>query len=277
MILLSFDQVVAIAHRGGSALRPENTLLAFDHAVSLGVDGLECDVQLSRDGEVVVIHDPTVQRTTDGTGAVRDFTADELARLDACARFGEDRQWPYRGHGIGIPTFRSFLKRYRDLPLVVEVKSDQPAVADRVLELIREAGAEDRVILASFCHAVVAHVRRVAPHIPTSGSRPEVQSALLRSSLWLKPRLTGYQLLQVPFRFRGRRVLTRACVRAARRAGIPVHSWIVDLPEVLQTIIDWGVTGLISDRPDLAVEAARAANGTTKGTGVDLWKTPGQR
>ena len=259
MTLLSFDRVVAIAHRGGSALRPENTLLAFDHAVSLGVDGLECDVQLSRDGEVVVMHDPTVQRTTDGAGAVKDLTADELARLDAGAQFGVDRNWPYRGHGIGIPTLRSIFKRY-DLPIVVEIKSDQPSVADRVLEVIREAHAEDRVIVAGFSHAVVAHVRRVAPHIPTSGSRPEVQSALLRSSVWLKPRLTGYRLLQVPFRFRGRQVLTRAYVRAARRAGIPVHSWIVDQPEDLRAIIEWGVTGLISDRPDLAVEAARLAN-----------------
>ena len=263
MTLLTFDRVVAIAHRGGSALRPENTILAFDHAASLGVDGLECDVQLSRDGEVVVIHDPTVQRTTDGTGAVKDLTADELARLDAGAQFGPDRRWPYRGHGIGIPTFRSVLKRYRDLPLVVEVKSDLPEVADRALALIREADAEDRVIVAGFSHAVVDHVRRVAPHIPTSGSRPEVQSALLRSWLWMKPRLTGYRLLQVPFRFRGRQVLTRSYVRAARRAGIPVHSWIVDRPEDLQAMIDWGVTGLISDRPDLAVEAARSANAAT--------------
>ena len=262
MILLSFDRVVAIAHRGGSALRPENTLPAFDHAVSLGVDGLECDVQLSRDGEVVVMHDPTVQRTCDGSGPVKDFTADELARLDACVHFGPDRGWPYRGQGIGVPTLRSLLNRYRELPWVVEMKSDQIDVADRALAVIREAGAEDRVILAGFSHAVVAHVRRVAPHIPTSGSRPEVQSALMRSWLWMKPRLTGYRLLQVPFRFRGRQVLTRAYVRAARRAGIPVHSWIVDQPEELQAIIDWGVTGLISDRPDLAVEAARLANAT---------------
>ena len=255
MTLLSFDRVVAIAHRGGSALRPENTLLAFDHAVSLGVDGLECDVQLSRDGEVVVMHDPTVQRTTDGTGAVKDLTADELAGLDAAARFEA-----YRGHGVGVPTLRSILHRYPQMPLVVEVKSDQPSVADRVLEVIREGNAEDRVILAGFSHAVVTHVRRVAPHIPTSGSRPEVQAALLRSWLWMKPRLTGYRLLQVPFRFRGRQVLTHAYVRAARRAGIPVHSWIVDLPEDLRAMIAWGVTGLISDRPDLAVEAARLAN-----------------
>jgi glycerophosphoryl diester phosphodiesterase len=255
MTLLSFDRVVAIAHRGGSALRPENTLLAFDHAVSLGVDGLECDVQLSRDGEVVVIHDPTVHRTTDGLGAVKDLTADELARLDAAAQFGA-----YRGQGVAIPTLRSVLKRYAEMPLVVEIKSDQAAVADRVLQVIREADAEDRVIIAGFSHIVLAHVRRVAPHIHTSGSRPEVQAALVRSWLWMKPRLSGYRVLQVPFRFRGRQVLTRAYVRAARRAGIPVHSWIVDLPEDLRAMIDWGVTGLISDRPDLAVEAARLAN-----------------
>src|SRR5689334_12883384 len=130
MILLSFDRVVAIAHRGGSALRPENTLLAFDHAASLGVDGFECDVQLSRDGEAVVIHDPTVDRTTDGTGAVKDLTADELARLDAGARFGADRQWPYRGRDTGVPTLLSILKRYPDVPLVVEIKSDRLEVAD---------------------------------------------------------------------------------------------------------------------------------------------------
>jgi len=260
MTLLSFDRVVAIAHRGGSALRPENTLLAFDHAVSLGVDGLECDVQLSRDGEVVVMHDPTVQRTTDGAGAVKDLSADELARLDAAAQFGADRQWPYRGQGIGVPTLRTLLSRYRELPFVVEIKSDLPAAADRALEVIREADAEDRVIVASFSHAVVSHVRRVAPHIPTSGSRVEVQAALVRSWFWMKPRLTGYQLLQVPFRFRGRQVLTHRYVRSVRRAGIPVHSWIIDRPEDLQAMIDWGVTGLISDRPDLAVKAVRLAN-----------------
>lgn len=260
MTLLSLERVVVIAHRGGSALRPENTLPAFDHAVSLGVDGLECDVQLSRDGEVVVIHDPTLERTTDGRGAVADCTAGELGRIDAGAQFGADRGWPYRGQGIGIPTLRVFLRRYRDLPLVVEVKGDQPEVADRALALIKEAGAEDRVLVASFSDTVLRHVRRVAPHMPTSASRPEVRSALIRSRFWLKPRLTGYSVLQVPLRFRGRQVLTRKYVRAAGRAGVPVHSWIVDHPEDLQTIIDWGVTGLISDRPDLAVEAARTAN-----------------
>jgi glycerophosphoryl diester phosphodiesterase len=260
MTLLSFDRVAAIAHRGGSALRPENTLVAFDHAVSLGADGLEFDARCSKDGEVVVIHDPTVQRTTNGTGAVREHTADELARLDAGAQFGRDRGWPYRGQGIGVPTLRAVLSRYSQIPAIVEIKGDDTVVADRTLEVIREVGAEDRVILAGFSHAVMAHVRRKAPHIPTSGSSREVKSGRLRSMCRVKLRLTGYRMLGVPFRFAGRQILTRAYTQAALRAGIPVYSWIVDRPEDLATIIGWGVTGLISDRPDLAVEAARAAN-----------------
>jgi len=259
MTLLSPDRVSVIAHRGGSALRPENTFLAFDHAVSLGVDALECDVQLARDGEVMIIHDPTLERTTNGVGAVGDHSAAELARVDAGAKFGADRGWPFRGQGVSIPTLRIFLKRYSEIPLVVEIKGDVPEVADRTLALIRKAGAEDRVIIAGFSHTVLTHVRRVAPHLPTSASQPEVRSALIRSYAWLKPRRTGYSVLQVPLRFRGRQVLTRRYVRAARRAGVPVHSWIVDRPEDLDTVIRWGVTGIISDRPDLALEAARRA------------------
>jgi glycerophosphoryl diester phosphodiesterase len=258
MTLLSLDRVMAIAHRGGSALRPENTLVAFDHAVSLGVDGLEFDARCSRDGEVVVIHDPTLQRTTNGVGAVKDFTADELARLDAGAQFGKDRGYPYRGQEIRIPTLRSVLSRYSQIPAIVEIKGNDPVVADRTLEIIRALRADDRVILAGFSHAVISHVRRVAPHIPTSGSRREVKSGRLRSMCRIKLRLTGYQMLGVPFRFGGRQILTRAYAQAALRAGIPVYSWVVDRREDLATIIDWGVTGLISDRPDLAVEAARA-------------------
>ena len=260
MTLVASDRVVSIAHRGGAALRPENTLVAFDHAVSLGVDGLECDVRLSRDGEAVLIHDATVQRTTNAVGAIREYTADELARLDAGAKFGADRGFPYRGQEIGVPTLRTLLNRYRDLPIFVELKGHEPEVADRALQVIREADAEDRVIIAGFSQAVIAHVRRVAPHIPTSGTRPEVQSARLRSWLRMTPKQTGYQVLSVPFLFRGRRVLTRGYVRAARRAGVAVYSWVVDRPEDLRAVIEWGVTGIISDRPDHAVEAARTAN-----------------
>jgi glycerophosphoryl diester phosphodiesterase len=260
MSLLSPTRVVAIAHRGGSVLRPENTIVAFDHAVELGVDGLECDVQLSRDGAVVVMHDPTLERTTDGRGPVAAHTLDELERLDAGATFGPDRGWPYRQRDVGVPTLAALLTRYAHLPVVVEIKTDSVEAAERTLAVIRDSDAEDRVIVAGFHHRVLAHVRRLAPHIPTSASRPEIGETRIWSWLGLNPRLSGYRVLQAPLRFRGRQILREHFVRAAARVQVPVHAWIVDRPEDMAMVLGWGVMGLISDRPDLAVEAARAAN-----------------
>src|SRR5580765_2662312 len=102
-LLTAPGRVLAIAHRGGSKLRPENTLAAFNHAVTLGVDAFECDVHLSSDGEVVLIHDDTLDRTTDGSGRVSDRTASELSRIDAGFRFGEADGFPWRGRGLGVP------------------------------------------------------------------------------------------------------------------------------------------------------------------------------
>src|SRR5262245_29945224 len=92
---------VAIAHRGGSKRRPENTLVAFSHALSVGVDAVECDVRLSRDGQPVVIHDETLDRTTDRTGRVAALTAAELAQVDAAHHFGAAEGFPFRAHGVG--------------------------------------------------------------------------------------------------------------------------------------------------------------------------------
>src|SRR5215472_3119853 len=120
--LLARDRVVAIAHRGGSALRPENTLAAFDHALTLGVDGLECDVHLSSDDEIVVIHDDTLTRTTDLTGRVASHTARELARADAGCHFHEAAGAPFRGRGIGVPRLVDLLERTPTTPVTIELK-----------------------------------------------------------------------------------------------------------------------------------------------------------
>jgi len=253
--LLSFSPPVVIAHRGGSALNPENTAAAFAHAVTLGVDAVECDVRISRDDQVVVIHDDTVDRTTDRTGRVADLTADELAKTDAGYRFGAAAGFPRRGQGIGVPRLVDLLARWPDMPFVVEIKGDRVGDVPRVIEAVRQARADDRVILGGFDFGVVRAVRALAPELVTSASTPEVRAALRRAVFGLAPRPTGYQVFQVPYVFRGRRVLRRSAVRAARRAGVPVHVWIVDDPAEMRLLLKWGVVGLISDRPDLAVAA----------------------
>lgn len=251
--LLSLEEPAVIAHRGGSKLRPENTLAAFRHAVSLGVDAIECDVHLSRDGEVVVIHDDTLDRTTDATGAVARFTAAELASIDAGARFEPERGFPFRDQGVGVPRLAEVLAACPDLPVVVEIKGDRPETARRALETVRAAGAEARVMMGGFSQAVLGEVRRRAPGLITSASRVEVQSALRRSWVWLAPRRSGYALFQIPLRLRGRQILTRRFVRVARRSSIPVQAWIVDDEADMRMLLEWGVTGLISDRPDVAL------------------------
>jgi glycerophosphoryl diester phosphodiesterase len=255
--LLSLDQISVIAHRGGSKLRPENTMQAFDHGVSLGVDALECDVHVSRDGQVVVIHDATLDRTTEATGPVSARTAGELASLDAGYRFGPDLGFPYRGIG-GVPRLSHLLERHPNTAVIIEIKGDDPAIVPTVLGVIEEAGATERVMIGGFSSRVLAAVRRMAPEIPTGASREEVQSALRRSIFLLAPRPSGYRLFQAPFRLRGKQIMTRSFVRAARRGEFPVQAWIVDEVGDMERIIDWGVTGITSDRPDIALSVVRA-------------------
>jgi glycerophosphoryl diester phosphodiesterase len=255
--LLSLTRLTAIAHRGGSALRPENTVAAFDHARDLGVDALECDVHLSRDDEAIVIHDPTLERTTNASGPVSALTARELARVDAGFRFGAGEGYPYRGCGFGVPRLADLLDRYRDVPFIVELKGEAPKVAERAVAVIRDQEAAARVIVGGFSQSVLAAVRRLAPELATSASKPEARAALRRSYLCLAPKRTGYRLFQMPFRLRGQQMFRRSFVRAARRGGFPVQAWIVDEPADMRRLISWGVSGIISDRPDLAVHVVK--------------------
>jgi glycerophosphoryl diester phosphodiesterase len=255
--LLSLDEVSAIAHRGGSKIRPENTFAAFEHAVALGADAIECDVHLSRDGEVVVIHDPTLDRTTDASGAVSAMSASELSRVDAAFRFGTADGYPFRGRGFGVPRLAELLERIRTIPIIVEIKGNQPKAADTVLGVIGDARAIDRVIIGGFSQAVLERVRRVNRDAVTSASKQEARSALHRSYFRLAPKDPEYWLFQVPFRFRGRRRFRRTFIETVGRINLPVQEWVVDDPDDMRRLIDWGANGIISDRPDLARQIIR--------------------
>jgi glycerophosphoryl diester phosphodiesterase len=148
---------LVFAHRGNSAHAPENTLEAFRQAVALGVDGLEFDVRLTADGVPVVFHDPTVERTTDGRGAVAAMTLAELRELDAGYRFGATAH-PYRGKGVGVPTVEEALDVTAPLPLVVEVKALE--AAEPLLDLLRRRGESERVIVGSFVAGALTPFRR---------------------------------------------------------------------------------------------------------------------
>jgi glycerophosphoryl diester phosphodiesterase len=225
---------------------PENTLAAFDRGLAAGADGLELDVRLSADGEVVVMHDATVDRTTDHRGAVRAYPADALARFNVL------------GSGEGVPRLRAVLERYRDAAIIIEMKDGGAELAHRVVDLVRDARAIDRVALGSFHATALKAVRRYEPRIPTGSARNETRLALYASYLGIAPVWAAYKTFQVPERTHGQRVVSKRFVRMAHAAGVAVQVWTVDTAAEISRLLGWGVDAVISDRPDVAVRAVRA-------------------
>lgn len=241
------------AHRGGAALRPENTILAFDYGLSLGADGIELDVQLSRDGVVVVHHDATLERTTDGHGPVGARTAGELARLDAGYHLAG-----FRGRTGGVPTLEEVLRRYADARFLIELKENNPALAHRAIDAIRAADAVERSALGSFGTRVLRAAREYEPRIPTGASREETRLALYRSWVRWPVRHPGYREFQVPELAGSTRVVSPRFVKDAHKAGVAVRVWTVNDESDMRRLLDWGVDALISDHPDVAVQLVRA-------------------
>jgi glycerophosphoryl diester phosphodiesterase len=244
-------------------LRPENTLAAFDHGLALGADGLELDVHLSRDGVVVVHHDPTLERTTNGSGAIRLKTAAELAGIDAGYQFRSgasgslpaeagSHAFPYRGKGIGVPTLREVLARY-PVPLIIELKTPEAALARATVDELRAADAVGRVALGSFYSQGLHAARDYEPRMATGAAREETRWALYKSWLHWPLGRVAFREFQVPECSGRTRIVTPRFVRHAHRAGLPVKVWTVNAHEDIERLLGWGVDAIISDRPDIAV------------------------
>ena len=229
------------AHRGASQRAPENTLPAFEIAVELGADGVELDVQRTADGELVVIHDETVDRTTNGTGAVARLTSDEIRALDASAGL------PGFG-GTRVPTLRQVMELLRGtgLQVNVELKTSierYPGIEREALALVDELGMREQVVWSSFRHASVTEL---------VGDVAAGQLALLMSDVLVRPWSyaaelgvgalhPGLHLLQEP-----------GWVTHAHEAGLQVRTWTVDDPEHLQMAARAGVDAVITNVPDVA-------------------------
>ena len=260
--VFSSTRPLVFAHRGGSALAPENTVAAFDQGLALGADGLELDVHLSRDGVVVVHHDATLDRTTNARGPVASVDAADLARVDAGHHFASSgRGYPFRGQGLGVPTLREVLRRYRDTRFIIEMKSNALDLARATVEVVRGAGAVDRVCLGSFGTRVLRAARALAPEVATSAAREEVRWALYRSWVRWPMSRAAYGSYQVPERAGATRVVSPRFVDAAHRAGLVVQVWTVDDPDDVRRLLGWGVDAIISDRPDVVVPTVREVLG----------------
>jgi glycerophosphoryl diester phosphodiesterase len=246
---------IAFAHRGGAALWPENTLAAFEGAVALGYRYIETDLRMTRDGAIVCFHDETLERTTNGRGRVADLTLDELRRLDAGFRFSPDgRAHPFRGRGLIVPTLQEALALHPELRLNVEIKQRAPAMERALWDEIDRRDAHARLLVAAEHDPLVYRFRAVYPRraMPTS---PGLRGVLrfwagVRSGLSRFDRY-AFQALQVPPSWRGLTVVDRAFVDAAHDHGLHVHVWTIDEPREMHRLLDLGVDGLMTDRPDV--------------------------
>ena len=254
---LKSDWPVTFAHRGASCKAPENTLEAFRAAIEAGAQGLELDVHMTRDGRIVVVHDATVDRTTDGSGAVKEMTLEEIRGLDAGYRFSPDggSSYPYRGRDLRVPTLEEIFHEFPDAAVNVEIKEVGPGIERAVLSVIEEAGAEGRTLVASGKHEVIERFRRVAGReIPTAASRCEIRTFYLLSRLRLEGLLRpAYDALQIPVSYRGIRLVTPRFVEAAHDRGVRVDVWTINEPSEMRFLLDIGVDAVMTDRPETLV------------------------
>jgi glycerophosphoryl diester phosphodiesterase len=237
-----------IGHRGNRAFAPENTLQSFTEAVTLGVDAIECDLHLSADGVPVVMHDETLERTTDGTGAVRERTVWELRKLDAGARFTRDggRTYPWRGRGVHVPTLEETLAALpAGLPLILEMKSVE--VAAPALRVLARAAALERVLIGSFLDEALVPFAQAG--VPVSGAS-EALARLYLPALFRRRRTSlPFQALCLPRTHRGLPLPIRGYVQLMRAAGGPTHVWTINDPAAARRLWAAGVNGIISDDP----------------------------
>jgi glycerophosphoryl diester phosphodiesterase len=261
--LTSFDPGVrlVVGHRGAAARFPENTFASFDHAVTLGVDAIEFDLRLTRDGVAVVIHDSTVDRTTSGSGAVAEMSASDLTRLDSGARFSPDgKTAAFKGIGLTVPTLEAMLERYTGIPLLIELKV--ATVADEALRLFRRHGCEDRVLVDAFDSDALRPFR--GTRVAVGAAKWDVVSLMWRSALRLAPASLPYTGLCIPESYSGISVPVQRLARAAGTCGVPTHVWTVNDPNDARRLWNSGVSGIISDDPGTMLDLRRSLSQAAK-------------
>jgi glycerophosphoryl diester phosphodiesterase len=254
---------VNFAHRGGAKIVPENTLEGFRKGLRAGAGVLELDVHATADGTVVVIHDETVDRTTDGSGAIHEMTLAEVRRLDAGYRFTPDggKTYPCRGEGVSIPTMEEVYREFTDVPINIEIKGKRPGIEEALWRIIEDAGAEERTLVVSENPGTIRRFREASGRrVATASSSVELILFWLLSRLRLgglaKP---SYQALQGPATYRGLRIVTPELVRGAHERGLRVDVWTIDHEPDMRRLLGFGVDGIMTDRPDILARVLRGA------------------
>jgi glycerophosphoryl diester phosphodiesterase len=244
---------LVIAHRGGAALWPENTLVAFHAAAEMGVDILEMDIHSTADGVLVVMHDDQVDRTTNGSGDVSRMTLEEIKALDAGYHWTSDDglSYPFRSQGIEVPTLEEVFMELPGRHLNIEIKQVEPAIIEPFCEMIREYDMQERVLVASFEPATLVDFRQECRGVATSATSDEIRTLYILSRVGLgsvyRPPAGA---IQVPEYSGETYVLNPRLVSAAQAKNMQVHAWTINEVVDMRRMLDAGLDGLITNYPD---------------------------
>lgn len=236
--------IVTIAHRGGMKYAPGNTLAAFKNVVNIGdIDYVELDVHLSADGELIVIHDPTVNRTTDGRGKVAKMTTEELKQLDAGIKFSPEFK------GEKIPTLREVLEEVsEEIGVVIEIKGQNPQIGPKVAELIDELEIPDRVLIHAFSPEVIKKFRELEPAVAASIDLTQASRNIWQDYI---SRALGCKATIITFNNIGPRSVVPELVREAHLYGLSVWFGVADKEEDIRWLVEQDVDGIFTDDPVL--------------------------
>lgn len=243
-------------HRGAAGVAPENTRVSFERALADGANFIEMDLRESKEGEILIFHDVTLERTTNGRGEVQQRELKELKRLDAGYQFTLDGglTYPYRGQQIEIPTLGEFFSTFPEVKVTMEIKQARPAFVGKLVATIKRFGREGLVLLATEKDEIMKEIRKqILEHdlaIATGFSYGEVDAFMH----WIWGGLAGSftpagEALQVPCVYEGLRLITAETVKAAHELGLEVHAWTVNDTEEMGQLIHLGVDGIVTDYP----------------------------
>jgi glycerophosphoryl diester phosphodiesterase len=254
-----------VAHRGDSKHFPENTLPAFLSAVKMGIDIVETDVHITKDGVIVIWHDNTLERNTDGTGTIEDHTYDELQKYDAGYTFSKDngKTFPFRGKGITICKLEEVLIKCPFQRFNIDLKTKQNGIVEEFIRIIRKHEAEHRVCCASFHLTNLKSIRRIAPDILTSITTIEVLSLLLRQKAHILPKKIGKGrkiIFQVPVSQKGLTVITPSFVKMMHDRGAIIMVWTINEEKEMRRLFKLGVDSVMTDDPATVIKVANDMN-----------------
>jgi glycerophosphoryl diester phosphodiesterase len=223
----------------------------------MSVDVIETDIRQTKDGVLVVSHDEYVENKSNGIGRVVDLTLAELQTLDAAYNWSpkEGPIFPFRGQGITYPSLEEVFITFPDMRFNIDMKQSDPPIFAALCELIRKYNMQDKVIAASFSHETISAFRKLCPEVTTSGDETETRNFVFMNlaylGRWYSP---NFKVFQVPTRSSGITIMTSHFVRAAHERNIRVDVWTIDEPEEMNRMLDMGVDGIITDRPDLLMK-----------------------